>query len=176
MVRSLLRTWIGLMKLTYRNVIIYLVLLRCNSSDAPTGPHPLQIVVAKDDHSFELNEEALAEVLCRDDVKDRKVVVVSVAGAFRKGKSFLLDFFLRYLRAVRSSTNFVCWYILRFQIYSLLCCGLTAMFAQKDFSTHVTISSVAKFGYALLNACVRTETHVPCSTVHVNCFSQVKFE
>jgi len=30
-------------------------------------------------------------------VRDKKVVVLSVAGAFRKGKSFLLDFLLRYL-------------------------------------------------------------------------------
>lgn len=29
-----------------------------------------------------------------DEVKDKKVVV-SVAGAFRKGKSFLFDFFIR---------------------------------------------------------------------------------
>lgn len=71
--------------------------------EVASEPRPLQIVVAKDDHAFELNEEALNEVLCRDDVKDKKVVVVSVAGAFRKGKSFLLDFFLRYLRAVRKA-------------------------------------------------------------------------
>lgn len=37
------------------------------------------------------------EILLSDDVRDKKVVVLSVAGAFRKGKSFLLDFLLRYL-------------------------------------------------------------------------------
>lgn len=59
--------------------------------------HPVLIVDFKDDHTFELNEEGLAQVLLQDHVKDKNVVVVSVAGAFRKGKSFLLDFFLRYM-------------------------------------------------------------------------------
>lgn len=63
------------------------------------GGRPIQIVLAKDDHTFELDERALEEVLYQDRVKDKNVVVISVAGAFRKGKSFLLDFFLRYLRA-----------------------------------------------------------------------------
>ena len=60
---------------------------------------PIQIVVAKDDHTFELDEEALASIVCQDNVKDKHIAVISVAGAFRKGKSFLLDFFLRYLKA-----------------------------------------------------------------------------
>jgi atlastin len=61
------------------------------------GGRPIQIVVSRDDHSFELDEDALEAILLQDHVKDKNVVVVSVAGAFRKGKSFLLDFFLRYL-------------------------------------------------------------------------------
>lgn len=67
---------------------------------------PLQIVTAGEGHSFELDEDALTEVLLQDDIKDRHVAVVSVAGAFRKGKSFLLDFFLRYLYAKVSSTSY----------------------------------------------------------------------
>ncbi|XP_059481240.1 atlastin-like [Neocloeon triangulifer] len=59
----------------------------------------VQVVLAKEDHTFELDEQALEDILMQDHVKDRHVVVVSVAGAFRKGKSFLLDFFLRYMKA-----------------------------------------------------------------------------
>lgn len=59
---------------------------------------PVQIVeVDKDDHSFTLNTEALAQILLAPEVRDKHVVVLSVAGAFRKGKSFLLDFMLRYM-------------------------------------------------------------------------------
>lgn len=78
-----------------------------NSQDNNTSDlgHPVQIVLAHPDHSFELNEEALSKILLEDDIKDRSVVVVSVAGAFRKGKSFLLDFFLRYMNSK------VCYYI-----------------------------------------------------------------
>lgn len=53
--------------------------------------------MAKPDHTFELDEEALNEILLSEEVRDKKVVVLSVAGAFRKGKSFLLDFIIRYL-------------------------------------------------------------------------------
>ena len=59
---------------------------------------PIQIVLAnEEEHSFELDEAALENILLQDHVKDLNVVVVSVAGAFRKGKSFLLDFMLRYM-------------------------------------------------------------------------------
>ncbi|KAF6199335.1 hypothetical protein GE061_007361 [Apolygus lucorum] len=46
---------------------------------------------------YELDEKALSHILMDSDVKERYVVVVSVAGDYRKGKSFLLDYFLRYL-------------------------------------------------------------------------------
>lgn len=59
----------------------------------------LQIVTAGEEHTFLLDEDLLTEVLLQDRFKDRFVVIVSVAGAFRKGKSFLLDFFIRYLYA-----------------------------------------------------------------------------
>uniref|UniRef100_A0A3Q3IKE9 GB1/RHD3-type G domain-containing protein n=1 Tax=Monopterus albus TaxID=43700 RepID=A0A3Q3IKE9_MONAL len=41
-------------------------------------------------------------ILLQDHIKDLNVVVVSVAGAFRKGKSFLLDFMLRYMHSQKS--------------------------------------------------------------------------
>ncbi|KAM7394828.1 hypothetical protein PAMP_021608 [Pampus punctatissimus] len=59
---------------------------------------PVQIVVAdEEEHSFSLQEAALERLLLQEEVRDLHVVVVSVAGAFRKGKSFLLDFMLRYM-------------------------------------------------------------------------------
>uniref|UniRef100_A0A671NNA3 Atlastin-3-like n=1 Tax=Sinocyclocheilus anshuiensis TaxID=1608454 RepID=A0A671NNA3_9TELE len=61
-------------------------------------PGPVQIVtVNKEDHSFNLDTKALSRILLAPEVRDKDVVVVSVAGAFRKGKSFLLDFMLRYM-------------------------------------------------------------------------------
>ncbi|GFX08745.1 atlastin-2 [Trichonephila clavipes] len=70
--------------------------------------HAVQIITPSDDHLFELEEEVLESILLAENVRDKKVVVVSVSGAFRKGKSFLLDFCLRYLNAknnISSSTE-----------------------------------------------------------------------
>ncbi|XP_073656599.1 atlastin-1 isoform X3 [Tursiops truncatus] len=58
---------------------------------------PVQVLIVRDDHSFELDETALNRILLSEAIRDKEVVAVSVAGAFRKGKSFLMDFMLRYM-------------------------------------------------------------------------------
>ncbi|BES90152.1 Guanylate-Hypothetical protein protein, N-terminal domain [Nesidiocoris tenuis] len=63
------------------------------------------IILSTPDHKFELDVDALERLLLQDDIKDRSVVVVSVAGAFRKGKSFILDFFLRYMNHMYGSDD-----------------------------------------------------------------------
>lgn len=65
----------------------------------PISPEPLQVILTDEErHSFTLHESALEYILLRPEVRNLPVAVISVAGAFRKGKSFLLNFFLRYLR------------------------------------------------------------------------------
>ncbi|CAH0695498.1 unnamed protein product [Spodoptera exigua] len=64
----------------------------------------VQVVkLGKGEGRYELDEEALRRVLLREDVRGLPVVVVSVAGAYRGGKSFILNFFLRYLKAPRDN-------------------------------------------------------------------------
>ncbi|CAG0891478.1 unnamed protein product [Darwinula stevensoni] len=49
--------------------------------------------------SFLLKEDRLRRVLMQEHCRDKPVAVVSIAGGARRGKSFLLSLFLRYLRA-----------------------------------------------------------------------------
>lgn len=63
-----------------------------------SSPRAIQIVQPIN-HKFEFKLEELKAILEADNIKDRDVVIVSVAGAFRKGKSFLMNFFLRFLYA-----------------------------------------------------------------------------
>jgi hypothetical protein len=46
-----------------------------------------------------VNYEALDLLLLNPEVKDRKIVTVSIVGAFRKGKSFYMDYCLRFMYA-----------------------------------------------------------------------------
>ena len=66
------------------------------------GDRPVQIVKIdqqSETHNFTLDEEALNEILNKDNIRDKPICIISVAGAFRKGKSFLLNFMLRYLES-----------------------------------------------------------------------------
>lgn len=69
-----------------------------NAEKSDDRGHAIQILKIKNHTNiYDLNE--LKNILEADDIKDRKVVIVAIAGALRKGKSFLLNFFLRYLYA-----------------------------------------------------------------------------
>ncbi|TMS38744.1 hypothetical protein L596_005398 [Steinernema carpocapsae] len=63
---------------------------------------PVQVFVPHSGGTtLRLNEHALNSVLGHQAIANKKVVIISVAGAFRKGKSFLLNFFLEYLYSLQ---------------------------------------------------------------------------
>ena len=79
---------------------LFLVAIICGqiSAEMPSSGHAIQIINLSN-HSLELRMNELRPILEADDIKDRHIVVVSIAGAFRQGKSFLLNFFIKYLDA-----------------------------------------------------------------------------
>lgn len=56
-------------------------------------------IITCENHRFKLHLESLQTILNADDLEGRSVVVVSIAGSYRTGKSFLLNFFSQFLRA-----------------------------------------------------------------------------
>lgn len=46
-----------------------------------------------------LKAGSLEKLFLSEEVSNREVVIVSITGALRKGKSFLLNYMLRYLNA-----------------------------------------------------------------------------
>lgn len=56
-------------------------------------------IIEPEDHKFILKLDVLKQILDVDALKDHYVSVVSIAGASRQGKSFLMNFFLKYLYA-----------------------------------------------------------------------------
>lgn len=57
----------------------------------------LQILKFTQDRMLKFWSKELENLLLKDGIKDREVAVISIAGAYRSGKSFMLNFFLRYL-------------------------------------------------------------------------------
>ncbi|XP_073996880.1 atlastin-like [Rhodnius prolixus] len=81
-----------------------------NNCEENLPPCAVQIVKTDDSgHKFILDETSLEKLLMNEKVREKYVSVVSVAGAFRKGKSFLLDFFLRYLDAKYKKCDITDW-------------------------------------------------------------------
>lgn len=102
-------------------------------ADVYVNGESLQIIrVARQDtngnitHELELVEENLKKIMCHPDVKDNPVQIVSIAGAFRKGKSFLLGFFLKYLETQLQVIN----------------CYLKKQAKKREVRTHEILSSL----------------------------------
>lgn len=68
-----------------------------------SGPHPygqpLNVFRFADNNSVIVEYDAVDEFFTHPEVVNRKIVVISIIGAFRKGKSFLMDYCLRYMYA-----------------------------------------------------------------------------
>jgi atlastin len=79
------------------------------------GPKPIQIVsigTEEDQYAFSFHKENFNKIMSKIP-PGWKVSVVSVVGAFRTGKSFLLSWFLRYLNNLKEpevSSNSTKWY------------------------------------------------------------------
>lgn len=66
-----------------------------NKRISPSGT--LQVLKYDVDRKLVFFSKKLEDVLLKNDIKDREVAVISIAGVYRSGKSFMLNFFLRYL-------------------------------------------------------------------------------
>lgn len=86
--------------------IVFGIFCQKNSKADIASAKAIQIV-APFNHTFQLQFDPLRTIFENENVSDRNVVVVSIAGAFRQGKSFLMNFFLKYLYAQVSI--YFCW-------------------------------------------------------------------
>jgi atlastin len=57
------------------------------------------IIQFSEEKGIIIDSEELAKIFLHPDVADRNVIVISIVGAFRTGKSFILSYFLKYLYA-----------------------------------------------------------------------------
>lgn len=59
--------------------------------------------------TFKLETEVLESLLLKPEINDKRIVVISVTGAFRTGKSFLLNYLLLYLKKLESGEEKTDW-------------------------------------------------------------------
>ena len=79
--------------------------------------HPVQLLnINGNDGKLQFNQNTVNDLFMNPKVIDRKVVVFSIVGAFRKGKSFLLNYVLRYLYSIVSLHSILiiqqCYYVI----------------------------------------------------------------
>ena len=69
-----------------------------SSHEHPHG-RPENVLGFTEDSKVFIHDAPLKDMFLHPDVKHRKIVAFSIIGAYRKGKSFFLNYCLRYLYA-----------------------------------------------------------------------------
>lgn len=116
--------------------LIFGILYYIVSAQQLDAPKAVRIVTPIN-HTFRLELDELKSILENDNIKDRHVVVVSIAGAYRQGKSFLLNFFVKYLNAQVNS----CTEITSTDIIS----GSTDITCTTEFELKLRTDSISEF-------------------------------
>ena len=70
----------------------------CEAKES-TDETNIHVVLPTSDNRFNLDVKAMQRVLLDPRVRDRHVVMLSVAGVQRLGKSFILNYLIRYLKS-----------------------------------------------------------------------------
>jgi len=91
---------------------LVVVLVAVSSAFAsPTSGHPhgspVNIIQFTANHSLDVAYDKIHEIFTHPEVAQRKVVVVSIFGASKRGKSFFMDYCLRFMYANYKSVNFM---------------------------------------------------------------------
>lgn len=60
---------------------------------------PISLLKISDSNVINMDDEAIDNIFNHPEVENRKIVVLSLIGALRGGKSFFLDYCLRFLYA-----------------------------------------------------------------------------
>ena len=86
---------------TLSSIIILVIISQVSSSSHPHGESKqiLSMIDINGTKQYITETFNIEEIFLHPEVRDRKIVVLSVIGAYRKGKSFFLDYCLRFLYA-----------------------------------------------------------------------------
>ena len=80
-------------------------------------PYGKPIVVLQfTNNNVVINSAGIEEIFNKSEMQDRKIVVFSIIGAFRGGKSYFLDYCLRFLYANVRTFEFKCVVLLKFNL------------------------------------------------------------
>ena len=93
----------------YYALAICIIKESCSGIASKLNGEAIQIVKPKEGGGFVLEKSQLEKIVSNRELRNLEVMILSVAGAFRKGKSFLLNLILRYQQYLEKKRSCAIW-------------------------------------------------------------------